>query len=241
MRRILVDVDTQADFMVRSGALFVEDPSFGPTGRCLAQERIWRMLREASEAGDPIIGSVDSHAYDAWEFKANGGPFPPHCVKGTPGWLRVWHDLPSRIRFIPMNLPMFGATIHVAAGKDPDMPKAIGAAELAHEALEGVGLYFEKEVYSLFSNPAAENVIEAMVTYSGGKKNVVFDVIGYCTGGYCVDAAAKGLAERGYKVRVHGGATVAIGGEDGQLRSKEALIALGIEWVDDPGAYPFLR
>jgi len=59
--------------------------------------------------GVPIIGSVDSHAWDAWEFASSEarGPngekpgFPDHCVKGTPGWLKVTGTLPPRFRFLP--------------------------------------------------------------------------------------------------------------------------------------------
>ena len=95
-----------------------------------------------------------------------------------------------------------------------------------------MGLYFEKEVYSLFSNPVAELIIADLVARLGGKDNVVFDVIGYCTGGYCVDGAVEGLIERGYTVRVLSYATAAIGGADGMAKSKKNLTALGAEWVE---------
>ena len=102
------------------------------------------------------------------------------------------------------------------------------------EARAGVGLYFEKEVYSLFSNPLAQPVVAALVDALGGRDEVVFDVIGYCTGGYCVDAAASGLAQRGYRVRVLGWATAPIGGLEGQRRSRASLSAVGVQWVEAP-------
>lgn len=75
-RRILVDVDTQHDFVDPTGALYVpSEPG--------VREAIATALREAQQAGDPIVGSVDSHAYDAWEFADNGGPFPSHCIKNS--------------------------------------------------------------------------------------------------------------------------------------------------------------
>ena len=217
MYRILVDVDTQADFMNEDGALFVEAPEG-------TREAIRRLLMEAAFKGigttyQAVIGSVDTHGYDADEFQANGGPFPPHCVKGTPGWLRVNHEYPQRTRLVPgpASLPGgYGAET------------ARWASDLAAEAVDGVGVYFEKEVYSLFVNPMAEKVVAALVEKLGGKDNVIFDVIGYCTGGYCVDAAVAGLVERGYKVRVIEAATAAIGGEDGVAKSKADLTA---EWV----------
>ena len=33
------------------------------------------------------------------EFMDNGGPFPAHCVKGRPGWLRRHHDVPQKRPF----------------------------------------------------------------------------------------------------------------------------------------------
>jgi nicotinamidase/pyrazinamidase len=236
LRRILVDVDTQHDFIDPAGALHVP----GEPG---VREAIAAALDRAQAAGDPILGSVDSHAYDCWEFQANGGPFPPHCVKGTPGWLRVWHDRPARTRFVPMQIVMPAAASRV----DPAAPEVVAnlvgerlegagprildAQALAAEAREGIGLYFEKEVYSLFSNPTAELVIARLVESLGGPAAVLFEVIGYCTGGYCVDAAALGLLERGYRVRVLEAATAAIGGADGRARSRERLEGAGIEWV----------
>ncbi len=226
MRRILVDVDTQHDFVDSEGALFVPaDPG--------VREAIATALGEAEAAGDPIVGSVDSHAYDAWEFRSNGGPFAPHCIKGSRGWLRVHADRPSRTRFVPMQV--VGTEVGNLVGErvQGEGVRVLDAAALADEAMAGVGLYFEKEVYSLFSNPAAAPVLEQLVARLGGAQEVRFDVIGYCTGGYCVDAAARGLVARGYRVRVLARATAAIGGVAGQAQSRQSLVGSGVEWRDE--------
>lgn len=223
-QRILVDVDTQHDFVDPSGALYVP----GEEG---VQDAIAMLLQEAEVHGNPILGSVDSHAYDAWEFEGNGGPFAPHCVKGTPGWLRVHSELPARTRFVPMQVLAPAVRNLVGESVQGEGPRELDAAALAAEALGGVGLYFEKEVYSLFDNPAAESVVAALVEAMGGPDDVVFDVFGYCTGGYCVDAAALGLAERGYMVRVLSGATAPIGGPQGEEKSRATLSAAGVLWV----------
>ncbi|MBC8072173.1 MAG: cysteine hydrolase family protein [Deltaproteobacteria bacterium] len=227
MRTIIVDVDTQRDFMLEEGALFVDADA-------AVRLAIARVLQHAQREGTPIIGSVDSHAYDAWEFRDNGGPFARHCVKGTPGWLRVFHDVPRKTRFVAMQ-PV-DAAVHNLVGEahQGEGVRTQGATELAAEAVAGVGVYFEKEVYSLFSNPAAAPVVAALVEALGGVAQVRFDVLGYCTGGYCVDAAAHGLRERGYEVRVLGFATAAIGGSAGQERSSRELTHAGIEWVSRP-------
>lgn len=225
MKTILVDVDTQIDFMAPEGSLYVPaSPSVVPDIR--------KILQQADLRGVPILGSVDSHGYDSWEFQDNGGPFPTHCVKGQPGWTRFHHDLPARTRFVAMQEPVDG-TVSTLAGESSHAAgnRTLSAADLASEAIDGVGIYFEKEVYSLFSNPVAEIIIETLVDRLGGRDAVQFDVIGYCTGGYCVDEAAFGLAERGYRVRVLGYATAAIGGTDGLARSKAALTERGIQWI----------
>lgn len=223
--RILVDVDTQFDFVDPQGALHVP-------AAAEVRARIEVELRRAVASGDPIVGSVDSHAWDAWEFSGNGGPFAPHCVKGTAGWLRVLAEVPPRTRFIPMQ-PVGAAGVQnlvgeCAAGQGA---RTLDAAALAAEAIAGVGLYFEKEVYALFSNPVADPVLEALVAELGGRESVFVDVLGFCTGGYCVDAAVEGLLARGYRVRVLGAATAAIGGAEGHARSERALTQRGAQWL----------
>lgn len=223
MKTVLVDVDSQFDFVHPEGRLYVEGIG--------VSEAIEARLRRAMDEGTPIIGSVDSHAYDAWEFASNGGPFPEHCVKGTAGWLRVHASLPGRTRFIPMLHVEDDVVNLVGEAVRGEGTRRLNAAALAAEAIAGVGLYFEKEVYSLFSNPAATPVLDAVVRALGGAGEVVFEVIGYCTGGYCVDAAAKGLVARGYRVRVVETATAAIGGVQGVAKSKAELTAAGVQWV----------
>lgn len=224
MKRVLVDVDTQFDFVDPRGALYVPADA-------TVSSLIGELLQQAEADGDPIIGSVDSHAWDAWEFTDNGGPFAAHCVKGQAGWLRVNADRPTRTRFVPMQVLSDGAVVNLVGEREQGTgPRQQSADALVDEALSSVGIYFEKEVYSLFSNPTAAPFVEALVQRMGGRDAVTFDVIGYCTGGYCVDAAALGLAERGYRVRVVAAATAAIGGASAGEQSRQRLGAKGIAW-----------
>jgi len=177
--RVFVDVDVQHDFCDERGALFV---------RGSPNDVFQRLTAFAVTRGIPILGSVDSHAWDAWEFASNDnrGPngedprFPDHCVKGTPGWLKVPGTLPPRFRFVA----------------DAVSSRELGA--LAAELVGGAtqGLYFEKEVYSLFANRVAEPLLRAFVEANGSAPEVL--VYGVATD-YCVRAAALGLAERGYR------------------------------------------
>ncbi|WP_437767550.1 isochorismatase family protein [Sorangium sp. So ce281] len=176
--RVFVDVDVQRDFCEETGALYVQG----------SPNALFRRLTEHAVAhGIPIVGSVDSHAWDAWEFASNDTPapegvkpgFPDHCVKGTPGWLKVEGTLPPRFRFLPNveRAPIDAAVRELAARR-------------SH------AVYFEKEVYSLFANPLAEAFLRELAAALGDAPELV--VYGVATD-YCVRAAALGLAQRGYR------------------------------------------
>lgn len=73
-RVALWEVDTQADFMLHGGKLYVPG----------AEKRIpnmRRLLDAAASVGIFVISSTDQHAPNDPEFSR----FPPHCVKGAPG------------------------------------------------------------------------------------------------------------------------------------------------------------
>jgi nicotinamidase/pyrazinamidase len=80
-----VDVDTQRDFMLPGGALYVP-----------GAERIIPKLRRlfdfAKKNEISILSTVDAHAPDDPEFKQ----FPPHCVQGTEGQRKIDETLLSR-------------------------------------------------------------------------------------------------------------------------------------------------
>jgi nicotinamidase/pyrazinamidase len=174
MRTILIDVDTQHDFCHPSGALFVQ-------GAEHLHEAFRQLTARGVAVGAPIVGSVDSHAFDAWEFAGapETGPngespgFPPHCVKGTDGWLKVPGTLAPRFRFIP-NVPL---------GDDLLAPLVT-----RHQPQQ---ILLEKEVYSLFANPNADRLLDLV---REGADQVRFLVYGVALD-YCVRAAALGLVD----------------------------------------------
>lgn len=77
---ILLDVDTQVDFMAASGALSV------PGAEALLP-RLGALVLAAQAAGVPHWATTDTHTEGDPEFAAYG--FPAHCVAGSPGWRRV--------------------------------------------------------------------------------------------------------------------------------------------------------
>lgn len=79
---ILIDIDTQFDFMNPQGKLYVPGAE-----RCVS--KLHRLIHTAHKKGIPILSSVDAHPLDDPEFKH----FPPHCIVDTPGQLKISETL----------------------------------------------------------------------------------------------------------------------------------------------------
>jgi nicotinamidase/pyrazinamidase len=77
-RLVFLDVDTQVDFMLPSGRLYV--PHAEEIIPNLAELMSWARAHRI-----PIISSADTHAPDDPEFAL----WPPHCVAGSPGQRRI--------------------------------------------------------------------------------------------------------------------------------------------------------
>jgi nicotinamidase/pyrazinamidase len=73
----LLVVDVQRDFLP-GGALAV------PGGDAIVPV-LNRCLREFARAGAPVFCSRDWHPANHCSFRAQGGPWPAHCVAGTAG------------------------------------------------------------------------------------------------------------------------------------------------------------
>jgi len=210
------DVDTQFDFVDKKGALYAP-----------AQPEVRKNLQALTRALAVKIGSVDSHAYDSPEFAENGGPFPAHCIKGEPGWMRIKETRlgkdkkPLKTRFIPMS----AGPLSVGELKYGDGPRAYGAEEFAQEALAGIQLIFEKEVHAAWDNPLCDDYIAKLVEAAGGTRKVLFAVYGYCVGDYCADQFAEGLAKRGYQTAIVEDAVAPLNiGHDGKEQDGMAVM-----------------
>jgi nicotinamidase/pyrazinamidase len=79
-RLVFLDIDTQIDFMMPNGKLYLEESRhiFGNLHRLIEYALLNRIL---------IVQTADTHTEDDPEFETYG--FPPHCVAGTPGSRRV--------------------------------------------------------------------------------------------------------------------------------------------------------
>ncbi len=84
------EVDTQADFMLPGGKLYVP-----------GAERLLPNIRRLTDAARQgrvfLVSHGDYHAKDDPEFKI----FPPHCIKGTPGSAYVPEALTEKVFTVP--------------------------------------------------------------------------------------------------------------------------------------------
>jgi nicotinamidase/pyrazinamidase len=84
---VFLDVDTQVDFMLPTGSLYVP-------GAEEIVPNLKKLLADAQEQHIPVLSSADAHAPDDPSF----AEWPPHCVVGTPGQRRIPEtQLPSAI------------------------------------------------------------------------------------------------------------------------------------------------
>ncbi|HZT45408.1 MAG TPA: isochorismatase family cysteine hydrolase [Gaiellaceae bacterium] len=127
---ILWDVDTQVDFMLPEGKLYVP----GAEQTIPAMERL---VAAAREAGLVHVASADDHELtdteisDAPDF---GTTYPPHCLRGTRG-----------ARKIPET--------------EQQDPIPIGLGDIPSRYLEGREFLLLKKSFDVFTNPNTERLL----------------------------------------------------------------------------------
>ncbi len=183
--RIFYDVDTQADFMNKEGALYV-------SGAEEIKPNLKKLARYAQARAIKIIGSVDKH-FGTPEYKERegelarwGGPFPDHCMDCTRGQLKINE---TRLRLLDEEDAYFLSRPVPDASTD----------ELRRVAQTALGyklsaLYLEKQSYDVFTNPLAE----VLLREAGVKEAIVYGV----ATDFCVRAAVLGMQQRGIQCYV---------------------------------------
>ena len=132
-RVVLWDVDTQVDFMLPDGKLYV--PGAEETAPAM------RRLVEAARAARIVhVASADDHELiddeisDDPDFRAT---YPPHCLRGTRGARKV-------------------------AETEQEDPVPITLEPLPERYLEGREFLLLKKSFDVFTNPNAERLLERL-------------------------------------------------------------------------------
>jgi nicotinamidase/pyrazinamidase len=166
------DVDTQVDFMLPGGKLYVP-------GAEQRVDNLARLTRAARRHRLPVISSADDHVESDAEISdpPNGSTtFPPHCMQGTPGAERI---------------PETAREEAVVLDAEPVPPAELAARIAAAPA--PVVLLLKHEI-DVFSNPNTEAVLE----HFDPERIVLYGV----ATDFCNRRAIEGLIERGYGGRL---------------------------------------
>lgn len=79
MSTVFFDIDTQHDFLIPGGALYV-------SGAEAIIDNVATLNHHAADHGIALISTADAHTPDDPEFATYN--YPPHCIKGTLGALK---------------------------------------------------------------------------------------------------------------------------------------------------------
>jgi nicotinamidase/pyrazinamidase len=103
---IFYDVDTQRDFILPGGALYV------PGAEKIASA-LGEVTRLARAHKIRVVCSVDRHFPGDHELKRNGGEFADHCMDGTAGQRKIDETTPLDPLYVP-NHPLSSEQIKAA-------------------------------------------------------------------------------------------------------------------------------
>jgi nicotinamidase/pyrazinamidase len=133
VKRILWDVDTQVDFMLPHGKLYV--PGAEKIAPAMA-----RLVAAAREAGLVHVASADDHELTDPEISEQPDfreTYPPHCLRGTKGARRVPET-------------------------EQEDPVPIGLEPLPERWLRGREFLLLKKNFDVFTNPNTDRLLERL-------------------------------------------------------------------------------
>jgi nicotinamidase/pyrazinamidase len=133
VKRVLWDVDTQVDFMLPDGKLYVPGAEeLAPAMRGLVDG--------ARDAGIPHVASADDHELTDDEISDDPDfqtTYPPHCLRGTRGARKI-------------------------AETEQEDPVPIGLHPLPERYLRGREFLLLKKSFDVFSNPNTDRLLSAL-------------------------------------------------------------------------------
>jgi nicotinamidase/pyrazinamidase len=134
---LFFDVDTQRDFLLEEGALYV------PGGSVIIPT-LAAITSFAREQGIRVLASMDAHAPNDPEFIISGGQFPAHCVVGTRGQEKLLETTVPGAPIVP-----------------PEGLSGSRERELIHAA---TAVVLEKRSLDVFTNPMASELVSSQDT-----------------------------------------------------------------------------
>jgi nicotinamidase/pyrazinamidase len=137
-RTILWDVDTQADFMLAEGRLYVP-------GAEELRPAMARLVEAAKAAGIVHVASADDHELTDQEISDEPDfehTYPPHCLRGTPGAERV----PETKQIDPL----------------PLSEQTLPGDRLAKSIADRREILILKKHFDVFTNPSTEALIDLL-------------------------------------------------------------------------------
>ena len=172
---IFYDVDTQRDFLLPGGALYVEGAN-----------RIIPALAELTNIARHnhirIVCSVDRHFPGDPELKRNGGKYADHCMDGTEGQKKIPETEPLNPLYIP-NHPLSPAEIDAALNhkgeivfEKQDFDVFIGNRHARAILRMVLQPYRDVVVYGVYTEVCVARAVEGLAQL-GPKLTIVTDAI----------------------------------------------------------------
>lgn len=194
-------VDTQKDFMEKTGALYVE----GADG---IRGTLARMTAWAAERNIPVVSTADYHYPESGELSDTPdfqSTFPPHCMAETPGAELIPETQPKK--------PLLVSWEKLYRDFDTGRRREFLVTKDAFDVFEG--------------NPNMDDFVEALYDETGRDTAVVYGV----SGNVCVKFAVEGLRERDFNVVVITDAVASLPGLPDPLVSREWMEDEGLKMM----------